>query len=345
MPIIKSTLLTDFADNILKAAGATPPVARLVAESLVNSNLAGHDSHGVIRLRQYLEAIAIGDLDPVITPVIVRETGVITMVDARHGFGQVGAHFAMDITLTKARTQGLAATGLFNCNHVGRLGEWVEPAIEQGMIGLAFCNGGRPGGLVSPFGGSGRRLGTNPLAAAIPVAGRPPILIDFATSMAAEGKVRVAKNKGETVPEGWIQDSQGRPSIIPDDLYNGGALLPLGQHKGYCLSLLMELMGGVLTGQGNSGLSNYPTLRNGVIFMALSIEAFRPLDDFLTDGAAFCELIKTTPPAPGVEEVLLPGEPEHRASKQRQSSGISIDDTTWQQLTGAAIELGIPISQ
>ncbi len=213
---------------------------------------------------------------------------------------------------------------------MGRLGEWVQAVADADMIGLAYCNGGRPDGLVSPFGGSSRRLGTNPFASVFPVAGRPPVLIDFATSMAAEGKVRVAKNQGKLVPEGWIQDSQGLPSTTPDDLYDGGTLLPLGEHKGYCLSLLMEFMGGVLTGQGNLGLPNCTSLKNGVIFMALSIEAFRPLEDFLNDGATLCDLMKTTPPAPGIDEVLLPGEPEQHTSKLRQAKGIPIDDTTWQ---------------
>jgi len=128
MPVIKHTILTNFVCDILQAAGATPPIAGLVAQSLVNSNLSGHDSHGVIRLQQYLDAITAGELYPTVEPIVVKETGGVTLVDARHGFGQLGAHFAMKITLEKARTYALAATGLYNCNHVGRLGEWVQPA-------------------------------------------------------------------------------------------------------------------------------------------------------------------------------------------------------------------------
>ncbi len=345
MPIIKATTLTNFVSRILHSAGTTAHNSHLVANSLVKSNLAGHDSHGVIRLQNYLDAIAAGNLDPTAEPVVARETGAISMVDAQLTFGQVGAHFAITVTIEKARIHGLAATGLYNCNHVGRLGEWIEMAADEGFIGLAFCNGGRPGGLVTPYGGTGRLMGTNPLAAAIPVAGRPPVLIDFATSTAAEGKVRVALNKGESVPEGWIQDSAGHPSTTPEDLYNAGALLPLGLHKGYCLSLLMEFMGGILTGNGSPSFPDYTALKNGVIFMVLSVDAFRPMEEFLADGAALSKQIKATPPAPGVDEVLLPGEPEQRAAEHRQNKGIPIDETTWVQLVEAANEFGVTIPE
>ena len=154
MPVIKPDTLTEFVSHIVRATGATEEGANLVAGSLVRGNLAGHDSHGVVRIRQYLDTIADGKLDPAAEPVIVNEMGGITKIDAQQSFGQIAAHFAMQVTIDKARTHGLAATGLMNCNHVGRLGEWVEMAAEQGLIGLAFCNGGRPGGLVAPFGGA-----------------------------------------------------------------------------------------------------------------------------------------------------------------------------------------------
>lgn len=341
MPVINSTVLSQYVASIFEAAGTPKEGARLVADSLVQSNLVGHDSHGVVRVMQYLDTISKGEMDPAIEPVIVHETPTITMVDARRGFGQVAAHYAMTVTMEKARTQGLAATGLQNCNHVGRLGEWVEMATSQNMIGLAFCNGGRPGGLVAPFGGASRLLGTNPIAAAAPVPGRAPFLLDFATSNVAEGKVRIARNKGQTIPEGWILDSQGHSSINPEDLYNGGMLLPAAAHKGYGLSLLVEFMGGLLTGEGAPAMPGYALMSNGVLFIVLSIEAFRPVEEFLQDSAILCEQVKAAKPAPGFQEVLLPGEPEHRNAERRQAEGITIDETTWGQIVAAGERLGV----
>jgi uncharacterized oxidoreductase len=343
MPVINSATLSEFVALIFEAAGAPKPAARLVANSLVNSNLVGHDSHGIVRVIQYLDTIDRGELHPAAEPVIVRETPTITMVDARRGFGQLGAYFAMSVSIEKARAQGMAATGIQNCNHLGRLGEWVQMAADQNLIALAFCNGGRPGGLVAPFGGASRLLGTNPIAAAVPVAGRAPFLLDFATSNVAEGKVRVARNKGQSIPEGWILDSQGRSSTNPEDLYNGGMLLPAAGHKGYGLSLLVEFMGGLLTGEGAPAMPTYKTMSNGTTFIVLSVEAFRPLTEFLGDSATLCEQVKTAKPAPGVQEVLLPGEPEQRTAEQRQAAGIPIDETTWGQLAAAANRLGVTV--
>ena len=177
----------------------------------------------------------------------------------------------------------------------------------------------------------------------MPIADRPPVVIDFSTSVVAEGKVRVARNKGQAVPEDWIQDAQGRPSTNPADLYAGWTLLPMAGHKGYGLSLLVELLGGMLTGQSCPGLPTYTVLKNGVLFITLAIEPFRSSQDFLADSATLCELLKGVPPAPGFDEVLLPGEPERRTAARRQAEGIPVDETTWNQLTSAAAEFGVAI--
>lgn len=342
MPIMRPPLLVDFVDRIFQAAGASQDVARLVANSLVASDLVGHTSHGVVRVRQYLDSIAAGEMDPAAEPVIAQETASIAMLDARRGFGQVAAHLAMTMAIEKAQAQGIAATGAFNCCHVGRLGEWVEMASDQGLIGLGFCNGGLPGGAVAPYGGAARLLGTNPIAAALPVADRPPVLIDFATSAVAEGKLRVARNRGQPVPEGWILGPGGQSSTNPEDYYSGGVLLLAGGHKGFGISLLVEFLGGILTQSGCPALPGFAP-GNGILFLVLSIEAFRPLEAFLADGAAFCNRVKAVPPAEGFDEVLLPGEPEHRSAEQGLAEGIALDQATWDQLTAAAAELGVAV--
>ncbi|MBI1297208.1 Ldh family oxidoreductase [bacterium] len=339
MPTFGAETLIDFAGRIFQAAGAPQDVATLVASSLVDSNLVGHDSHGVVRVVQYLSSIEQGQLDPRAQPTVRQETSVIALIDAHGGFGQVAAHKAMRMAIDKAKEHGLAAIGLVDCGHVGRMGEWVEMAAQEGLISLAFCNGGGGRGIVAPFGGVARVLGTNPIAAAIPVANREPIVLDFATSAVAEGKVRIARNSGKHIPEGWILDKDGNPSTTPDDLYDGGVLLPAAGHKGFGLSLLVEFMAGLLTTSGCPALGMAP--RNGVLFMVLNPEPFRPLADFTAEGEALAAAVKAAKPAPGFDEVLLPGEPESRTAAHRRTHGIHLDETSWAQLVEAGAARGV----
>ena len=343
--LLQAEPLTDFVRELFLAAGAPETSASLVARSLVTTNLTGHDSHGVIRAPQYLEAIKDGRLNPAASPVVEQETDVITLVDGRHTFGQVVADFGIRAAIAKAEAKGIAATGLKNAQHVGRLGEWVERAAQRNLIGLGFCNGGTPGGLVTPFGGAGRFMGTNPFAAAVPVEDGAPIVVDFATSVVAEGKVRLALNRGEKLAEGRIQDKDGVASTDPADLYRGGALLPMGEHKGSGLSFLMELLGGILLAQGSPKFADYGKFRNGVLLIVLAVEAFRPLEPFLAQSRELSGLFKASPAAPGVDEVLLPGEPERRMTLQRLREGIPVDETTWARLVGCASALNVPIPE
>lgn len=332
--------LTDLVARIFAAVGAPQDIAQIVAESLVSSDLVGHESHGVVRVRQYLDAIRRGDLAPAARPQIAHSDRGVVTVDAQRSFGQVAARFTVEQGIARARQHGLAAAGLINCGHVGRLGEWVQLAAEQETIALAFCNGGGVRGAVTPYGGAARLLGTNPIAAGIPVADRPPVVLDFATSAVAEGKVRVARNRGKSIPEGWILDRQGMPSTDPNALYADGMLLPAAGHKGYALSLLVEFLGGILTGNGCPALGNVRP-GNGVLFLVLDVAAFRPLADYLADGARLAATVKAVPPAHGFDEVLLPGEPEQRMQSERRSNGILVDDATWQLLTEDAAQLQV----
>jgi len=329
--IISASELIDFVAQIFVGAGETDATARFVATSLVSSNLAGHDSHGVVRTPQYVALMQKGGLIAQAEPTIEKETAVITQVNGNHSFGQVTAHFAMTHAIRKAQKEGLSVAGLYNCNHVGRLGEWVTMAADENLIGLGFCNGGSRGGLVTPYGGAARRLGTNPIAAAIPVAGKPPVVVDFATSALAEGKVRVARNQGKTMPPGVIQTGDGQPSIQPDDLYNGGMLLPAAGYKGYGLGLIMELLGGVLTGVGCGSFEEFAH-GNGVLFIVLTADMFRPLEAFLGDSERLVDIMKGTPTVDGVDAVLVPGEPERRMAEARYAEGIPLDGNTWAQL-------------
>jgi len=345
MKTIPVSVLVDFVNHIFQAAGVSASVAEKVAISLVASNLAGHDSHGVVRTMQYLGAVERGETIGDATPAVTHETAVMATIDARRAFGQVAGSFAMQMAIDKARNAGIAAVALHNSSHVGRLGEWVEMAAAEGMIGLAFCNGGRSGGIVAPFGGAARRIGTNPMAAAVPLGDRPPFVLDFATSAVAEGKVRVARNSGKEIPTGWVLDKEGNPTTNPADLYEGGMLVPAAGHKGYSLALLVDLLGGMLTGGGSAPEAGSTMQSNGVLFIVLAVSAFRTPEEFAEEAQAMVDRIKATPLAPGFSAILLPGEPEQQTAAQRRANGVPLDDGTWAQMVAEAERLGVAVPE
>lgn len=340
MPTLPAAELVRFVEKIFVGAGAPEDIAETVAASLVKSDMMGHESHGVVRVRQYLDAIERGEMDSSARPQVIHERPTLCLVDACKGFGQVAARYTVEQAIARAKDYGLAAAGLKQCGHVGRLGEWVELAAQEKLAALAFCNGGGRGGSVTPFGGAARVLSTNPVAAALPTGDGPPIVLDFATSAVAEGKVRVARNRNKPIPEGWVVNQAGEPTTNPNDLYEGGMLLPAAGHKGYGLSLLVEYLGGIMTG---AGCPCFPTFvpGNGVLFLVIDVEAFRPFNEYAEDSAELVSRIKSVPPAPGFAEVLLPGEPEQRMYAERSATGLTIDDTTWGNLTAAAGQFGV----
>jgi len=344
MPVLSAAYLHQTVSAIFQAAGVPASAARTVAASLVKANLTGHDSHGVIRVVEYLNNIREGKIDPRAKPEIVRETPTTLLVDGHWGFGQVIAAWTMERLIRKAGEHDLAAAGIFHCGHIGRVGTYPAMAAEQGFIGLAFVNGGGTQPRVAPFGGIRPVFGTNPLAAAVPVEGQSPIVLDFSTSVVASGKIRVARDKDEELPDGWILDHEGRPTRRPQDYYDGGMLLPAAGHKGYALSLLVEVLGGLLTGAGTLILpgSSYE-VGNGVFFLALNVEAFRPLAEFTAQVRELGEAVKATPPAIEGGEVLLPGEPEQRIKARRLTEGIHVPDVTWQAIADAAHSLGVEV--
>ena len=322
--------------------GAPAGTAHLVARSLVGANLAGHDSHGVIRTAQYVTYVENEMLLPAIEPVVTSQVGAISQVDGRHGFGQLTAQFGMAHTIAVTREHGLAATTLLNANHIGRVGEWVELAARENQIGIAFCNGGSPGGLVAPHGGRQRLLGTNPFAAAVPIADDDPFVLDFATSVVAEGKVRVARNKELPLPDGWILDKTGQPSNNPNDLYDQGMLLTAGLYKGFALSMLVDLLGGILTGQGAPALPRSTRFYNGVLFIALDIQKFRNVAEFLAEAREYADIVRANPARDGYDGVLIPGDPERHSAAARIEA-IPLDDNTWLQIGEVAERYGVAI--
>ena len=237
--------LITLAERALTGLGAPPATADQVARSLVLSNLVGHDSHGVIRLAQYAAWIADGQIRPAADAVVARRQQAAAVVDGGWGFGQPAAQLATRTAAELARERAVAAVTIRDCNHVGRLGEYVAELAQAGLMGLAFCNSGA---VVAPFGGTGRALGTNPFAWAAPGAAEDPLVLDFSTAGVAEGKLRVAGAEGRAVAAGLIVDSRGQPTTRPEDFFAGGALLPFGGHKGSGMSIMIDCSEGCSPG-------------------------------------------------------------------------------------------------
>lgn len=341
MPVIAAEPLRRLTTAIFQAAGATRENADRVAEALVESNLVGHDSHGVIRIPSYIQAIHQGHIQPAATPTILRETPTAALVSGNWTFGHVAAKFGTEVAVAKARAQGLAAVGIVQCNHIGRLGEYPTMAARQGVIALVTAGGSLASGVrgpAAPYGGRGRALGTNPIAVGVPGGDFPPLLLDFATTAVAGGKIMVARARRQPLPPGAILDPEGNPSTDPEDFYRGGVMLPFGGHKGYALSMVVELLSGPLTGADAHAATGRTS---GTFILAIDAGLFRPLAEFVSVADRVYRQVKETPPAPGFEEVLLPGEPEWRTRARRLAEGIPIEEATWSAIVQVARDLGI----
>ena len=338
MPEVPVPSLHRLACNLIAATGSTAETARIVADSLINANLAGHDSHGVLRLTGYLNSVRQGHVRPEAAPELISQSGATAIVDGGHGWGQPAMWLATRAAIDRAREHGLGAAVVRNSYHIGRVAPYVEANAESGMIGLAMANAAP---AVAPFGGRARVMGTNPIAWAVPrAAGKLPVSLDVATAGIAEGKLRVARSRGLTVPSGNIVDRDGRASIDPADFYDGGALLPFGAHKGSGFSLLAQFIGRGLAGMDPTPFSG-PRGVNGPFVLAMDIGRFTNLDHFRGEVEAQCDAVTGCPPAEGSDAVLLPGEPEIAMRAARERDGIPIPDSTWAELHSLAAEWGV----
>lgn len=346
MPTLPAETLRLLFKDIFGAIGTPEVGAERVAGSLVRSNLVGHDSHGAIRVPQYVRAVREGRIDPSAVPTVERDTPTTALVDGHWGWGQIAAASAAAVAIDKARRMQMAAVGLYQSTHIGRVGEYAEDIARQGLVALITVNnhGGAP--QVAPFGGCERRLSSNPIAFAAPTSG-DPLLVDMTSSVVAEGKVRVLRNQGGLAPDGWLIDASGRPTRDPNVLYSDppGALLPLGGplgHKGYGLSVLIEVLSGALTGAGCSCLAA-PRIGNAAFIQAVRVDSFTSRERYYAEVDGMIDWLKSCKPAEGFEEVLLPGEPERRTERQRRLRGIPIDEETWHQICETAESLGVAV--
>jgi LDH2 family malate/lactate/ureidoglycolate dehydrogenase len=343
MPKISAARLGEIGRALFVAAGTPEAEAETVMRHVVAANLAGHDSHGVIQVPTYIERIKLGHIVPGAPWVIVRESPTTTVVDGHWGFGYVVNERAMRLTIEKAEKSSVAAATVFRQGHIGRLASYTLMAAKAGMIGLITADSGRSPKAVAPFGGREARLGTNPISIAVPSDLEGPLYLDMATSAAAAGKIALSVARGTPVPEGWIIDKDGRPTTDPRQLRQGGALLPFGGsegYKGYGLSVIVEILCGLLTGLG-FGVEPTGRHNDGCFMAVFKVDAFRPLAEFKKEVGEFARYLKATQPATGSSGVYYPGEIEHMREEDRRKNGIEVEDATWEKLRALATGYGL----
>lgn len=345
MPNFRPQDLRQIGYSLFEKCGCSAEDARTIADHLVDSSLFGHDSHGTIRFYEYVYQIRDGQFNPRGVPQVVQEKNCTAVVDGGGALGQVGAAFATRLALRKARQQGVGVVALRNTAHVGRVGAYPLMAAREGLIGLAFVNAGHLGRQIAPYGGIDGKLSTNPIAFAAPRRHADPVMVDMTTSVVAEGKVRVYQNRGHRLPQGWIIDHQGNPATDPA-AYLGdppGAILPLGGvvgYKGYCLSFVVEILGGALSGEG-CACGERIMHSNGVLLTVYDPEQFTDRESYYDELETLIGHVQSSRIDPRIGEILVPGEPEFRTARKREAEGVPIDDTTWTRIGEAARTIGL----
>jgi uncharacterized oxidoreductase len=343
MPRLKPDRLRDFVQQLFEHVGSSAYEAERIAFYLVQSNLTGHDSHGVIRAPYYIDYVNNDQTRTNQSLSIIFQTDSMAIVDGNFGFGQVIGEQAMTLGIEMAQKHGIATVALRNSAHLGRIGDWPTMVAEAGMASFHFVNTSGYGLLVAPFGGIDRRLSANPIAAGVPVAGDKPIILDISTCAIAEGKLKVALNKGVEVDPGCIIDNEGNAITDPAQFYTDppGVLLPFGGHKGYGLSVIAEMFAGALTGNSCSNPTNDQRLLNGMYSLIIDCDRLPEELGFAAEVQRFIEFVKSARKAPGFEEILMPGEIEEHNRQHREANGIEVDDTTWRTLCDAARDVGV----
>jgi uncharacterized oxidoreductase len=343
MPLVSSADAHKLTVDIFQACGSRMEDAGIVADHLVNANLCGVDSHGIIRIPQYVQDVQRGNVVPGAVIGIAGETSVSAVVDCGWNFGIVGAERTAEIALEKARSSRIAVVTTQHCNHAGRLGHYLEKIARQNFIGMGFCSAPKHGHFVVPWGGRDGRLATNPLAYGIPAEGAP-IISDFSTSQVPEGKIRLYRNRNQRLPEGWILDAAGEPSTSPADFYGPprGGILPFGGrqgHRGYALGLLVEIMGTILS--GNDSTEDRPG--NGVTFIVFDPTLLVSAERFENNLERLKKYLRSSRPCMPGSEVMLPGQPEQQTRAIRSKQGIEVEPATWSAILETAAILGVEV--
>ena len=344
MPVIDPSVLVEFAAAIFEQSDIPTTVARQVAESLVVANRKGHDSHGVIRIIEYVDWVKRGWVNPCGELEVVREQPCILILDGHFGFGQVIGRQALKLGIEKAKREGACIVSLRASGHLGRVGEFMEMAADAGLVAFGMTNTHGGGVLVAPHGGCERRLSANPIVGGAPRLDDAAMVMDISTSTVAEGKIKVARNRGEQLAPGLFVNGRGEPSTSPEEYYATppGALLPMAGHKGFALSLFCEVFAGAMTGAGCSK-PDVERVANGFMVFLLNPASFCGQEFYTNEIQALSRFVKSSRLASGVDEILLPGEPEAREQARREAVGLTIDETTWAKICAVATARNVVI--
>jgi uncharacterized oxidoreductase len=345
MPILPADLLTRFAIDLLAAGGVLDDEAELVGRSLVDANLRGHDSHGVVRIAQYLDQLTKKEVVSGAPFTVMRESDVLLAADGNWGFGRVQAGRLTERLIEKAKGNGVAVGTLIRSSHIGRLGEYCELAAGEGLVSTLMVNTHGVARRVAPPGGRAPRLGTNPIAMGVP-GDEGPLVLDFGTSATAEGKVRVKKIAGQSCPPGWLLDSEGRPTTDPATLYGDppGTILPMGgdqAYKGFGLGLMVEVFAGALS--GGVCAREQPLNQNGncVFMQVIDPEHLGGATHFSQEISCLVRFVRECPRVESCAQILLPGDPERSTLAERTQHGIPFDEGNWRQLLTLAERFGV----
>jgi uncharacterized oxidoreductase len=351
MVTIQVAKLIDFVADVFTHSESSPEEARRIATYLTTANLTGHDSHGVIRVPVYIRWKKMGSVVPDQKAEVLVDTPSLAVVDGKFGYGQTVAPQAVKIGIGKCKASGLAAVALRNAGHIGRVGDWAEMAAAEGLVSIHFVNAAGSL-LVAPYGGVEKRLSTAPYCVGIPRQGQDPIVLDFATSIVAEGKVLVASRGGKKLPKGALVDSDGSLSEDPAVLYGphakdgprdhtkgSGAIRAFGEHKGSGLAFICELLGGALTGTGATAPNR--RFANGMLAFYIDPKVVDTSNFFDAEIARYADFIRATKPIAGVDSVLIPGDPERKMRAERSKNGVPLPDDTWAAIVATAREVGV----
>jgi len=329
---------------VVAAGGSDKREARLVAENLVEANLQGHDSHGIGMIPRYVDALLEGGLKANRHVTVRLDGGALLSLDGNAGYGQVIGKEAMELAVPRAKEHGSCVMVLGNAHHLGRIGHWAEMAVAEGLISIHFVNV-ISHARVAPYAGSDARFGTNPVTVGIPLPGEPPLMLDFATSAVAQGKMRVAYNKGEKVADGLLIDDHGNPTNDPRYVVvpPWGALLTTGAYKGYGLSVVCELLGGALSGGGTWHYEDHSRMRvyNGMFVVLVDPSRLGTRENFERETRAYLDWLRRCPPAPGCDKVRIAGEPEREWKAKRTKEGIPVDPFTWDEIIAAGAKVKV----
>jgi uncharacterized oxidoreductase len=341
MPVIAADKLTGIAHRVFAAGGSSEEEAGIVAGHLVEANLKGHDSHGVGMIPSYLRNLAAGKAKPNEPGRVVSDTGSIVVYDGERGYGQIVARNATLLGIDRAKRDGVAVVALKNAHHIGRVGTYGEMCANAALVSLHFVNITDQRPAVAPWRGGDARFGTNPLCIALPgPAPDRPIVADMATSRIAMGKVRVARNKGEQIAADTLLDQDGKATTDPNVMYRRprGALMTFGEHKGYALAFICEMLAGAVTGSGTMRpeRQDAESVTNGMLTIVIDPSRLTDQAWMKDEIAAMATYITGSPPRKAGEPVLIPGDPERANREKRLKEGVPIDDETWREIALAA---------